>query len=125
VDLIARSSTVAGRAVLSISGEIDLATIPALHDALVRGLASPSPAASTATSATVFVDLDGVYVCDDSGLGVLLGAAGRARQCGGEMVVVCSPGPLRERLAQTGFDRAVTVVSSLTEAQHTPITAVD
>lgn len=120
MDLIARSSTVGGRAVLSISGEIDLATIPTLHDVLVRGLTS-----SASSSSTVFVDLDGVYVCDDTGLGVLLGAAGRARQAGGEMVVVCSPGALRERLAQTGFDRAVTVVSSLAQADETAIGPAD
>ena len=98
---------------LSVSGEIDLATIPKLHDALTRGLASPTP--------TLFVDLDGVYVCDDTGLGVLLGAAGRARQAGGELVVVCSPGPLRERLASTGFDRAVTVVAGIAQLDTTPV----
>lgn len=114
MELITRASTVAGRAVVSVSGEIDLATIPKLHDALTRGVAAAPP------SATVFVDLDGVYVCDDSGLGVLMGAAGRARQAGGEMIVVCSPGPLRERLSQTGFDRAVTVVASLAHADAAP-----
>jgi anti-sigma B factor antagonist len=114
VDLVARTSTVGGRTVVSVSGEIDLATIPKLHDALTRAVASAPP------SSTVFVDLDGVYVCDDSGLGVLMGAAGRARQAGGEMIVVCSPGPLRERLAQTGFDRAVTVVASFARADAAP-----
>lgn len=120
MDLTARSSTVgSSRAVLSLSGEVDLATIPKLHDALTRWLASVSPVS------TVFVDLDGVYVCDDSGLGVLLGAAGRARQAGGELVVVCSPGRLRERLALTGFDRAVSVVSSLAAADATSVNTAD
>jgi anti-sigma B factor antagonist len=108
VDLITRESWVSGHLVLSLAGEIDLATIPMLHDALVRAIASSS-------SARVFIDIDGVYVCDDTGLGVLLGAAGRARQAGGELFVVCSAGPLRERLAHTGFDRAVTVTSSVSE----------
>jgi len=110
VDLVARASTVGGRAVLNISGEIDLATVPRLHDALTRFVASAEP------GATVVVDLDGVYICDDTGLGVLLGAASRARATGGELVVVCSPGSLRERLAQTRFDRAVAVAPSVARA---------
>ena len=104
---------------ISLSGEIDLATIPKLHDALTRAIASAEP------SATVFVDLDGAYVCDDSGLGVMLGAAALTRPAGGEMVVVCSPGPLRDRLAQTGFDRAVTVIASLAHRDAAPTTTPD
>ena len=61
----------------------------------------------------VAVDLDGVDVLDDTGLGVLLGAAGRARQAGGELVVVVSDERLRARFAATGFDRAVDVVDRL------------
>ena len=35
---------------------------------------------------TVYVDLDGVTVLDDTGLGMLLGATGRARHRGGDLV---------------------------------------
>jgi anti-sigma B factor antagonist len=119
VDLVARASTVAGHAVLSFSGEIDLSTVPALHDALTRLVASTEPATA------VIVDLDGVYICDDTGLGVLLGAASRARLAGGELVVVCSSGSLRERLAQTRFDRAVTVAPSVEQAVAAPVTSGD
>ena len=59
------------------------------------------------------VDLDGVDVLDDTGLGVLLGAAGRARQGGGEVVVVVADERLRARFTATGFDRAVDVVDRL------------
>ncbi|MCU1394765.1 MAG: anti-sigma-factor antagonist [Ilumatobacteraceae bacterium] len=101
-----RASTVGGRAVLSVSGEIDLATLPRLHDALTRALRESDPP-------VLVVDLDGVYACDDTALGVLLGAAGRARDAGGDLRVVCSPGALRQRLERTGFDRAVAVASSI------------
>ena len=104
---------------LGLSGEIDLATIPRLHDALTRFVTAAEP------STTSVVDLDGVYICDDTGLGVLLGAASRARVAGGELVVVCSPGPLRDRLAQTRFDRAVTVAASVAEAGVTPVSTGD
>ena len=46
---------------------------------------------------------------DDSGLGVLLGAAGSARQGGADLVVVCNNNRLRERFDVTGFSRAVEV----------------
>lgn len=96
-----------GHPLLAIAGEIDLATVPQLHNALARAIND---------NASVIVDLDGVYACDDTGLGVLLGAAGRAREAGGDLMVVCSEGPFRHRLARTGFDRAVTVTDTVSDA---------
>jgi anti-sigma B factor antagonist len=64
----------------------------------------------------VAVDLDGVDVLDDSGLGALLGAAGRARRTGGDLVVVASDQRLRDRFTLTGLDRAVDVVDQLAAA---------
>ena len=106
VDLMMRTSTIGGHDVLAANGEIDLATIPTLHNALVRH-------AQSNRGGTVIVDLDGVTVCDDAGLGVLLGCAGRVRESGGDLVVVCSDGSLRQRLARTGFDRAIRVEPSV------------
>lgn len=108
MELVARISRVGGKSVLGLSGEIDLATVPQLHNALSR-------AVSDGSEPTIVVDLDGVYACDDTALGVLLGAAGRTRESGGELYVVCSAGPLRDRLARTGFDRAVHVVATISD----------
>ena len=69
--------------VLTLSGSVDLATLPRLQDGLLR-LAAEHPGERVA------VDLDGVDVLDDTALGVLLGAAGRARQHGGDLIVVCA-----------------------------------
>jgi len=88
--------------VVALSGEVDLATIPVLHDALSKALTHHPGHA-------LVVDLDGVTLLDDSGLGVLLGAAGSARQAGTDLVVVCNNQRLRERLDTTGFSRAVEV----------------
>jgi anti-sigma B factor antagonist len=109
VELITRLSSVAGCTVLDVRGEIDLATLPELHNAVTK-------AVMQARRESIVIDLDGVYACDDAGLGVLLGAAGRARQDGGDVVVVCTDGALRTRLARTGFDRAVNVTSSIADA---------
>ncbi len=112
VDLTIRISTVAGATVLSVSGEIDIATIPRLHDVLLR---ATNADADPAPDQVLIVDLDGVWSCDDMGLGVLLGAAGRCRESGGDLVVVCSDGPLRDRLTRTGFDRAIRVTARVSD----------
>jgi len=105
MELVVRQSQVGAVTVVHVSGEADLATLPKLADALTRATAD--------AAGIVAVDLDEVQVLDDAALGLLLGAAGRARQAGAELSVVCSAEPQRERLAITGFDRAVAVVSSL------------
>ena len=70
----------------------------------------------------VAVDLDGVDALDDVGLGVLLGAAGRARQAGGDLVVVCASEHLRERFTLTGLDRAINVSPTLDGQRRPPPT---
>lgn len=104
-----RTSVVGGFSVLDASGEIDLGTLPDLHNALVRY-------ANEHRGETVIVDLDGVSACDDAGLGVLLGCAGRVREAGGELVVVCGQGSFRHRLARTGFDLAIQVEPTVAAA---------
>lgn len=94
--------------VLSVAGDIDLGSLPKFTDALLR-LVSDSP------GCTVAVDLDGSGLVDDAALGLFLGAAGRARHGGGDLIVVSSEKRLRHRLTETGFDRAVTVSDSIVE----------
>ena len=95
-----------GLPVLQVSGEIDLATVPRFRDALHR-LVTDHPAT------VVAVDLDGVLAVDDAGLGLLLGAAGRARQGGGDLVVVCSDPRLTHRFTETRLDRAIELRTTL------------
>lgn len=106
MDLALRRSTIGDTHVLMASGDIDLPSLPRFTDALVR-LVADAPAGS------VVVDLDGTGIVDDAALGLLLGAAGRARAGGGDLVVVSTEQRLRARLADTGFDRAVKVTPSI------------
>lgn len=106
MDLRTRYDVVGTLPVVALSGSVDLATVPQLGNALFRLVADHG-------GQRVAVDLDGVDVLDDTGLGVLLGAAGRARQSGGQLVVVVSDPRLRDRFATTGFDRAIDVVDHL------------
>ena len=92
--------------IVAIDGVVDLSSVATLHHDLARTVRDHR-------GTTIVVDLDGVSALDDTGLGILLGAAAAARSSGGELEVVCSRPPLRDRLELTGFDRAVTVRASI------------
>ena len=98
---------VAGRPVVVLNGSLDLSTVPVLQNALTRVVVDRP-------GATIAVDLDAVDALDDIGLGILLGAAGRARRGGGDIVIVCNVASLTERFAITGLDRAISVQPTLT-----------
>ena len=66
MNLSTSTIVVGGDAVISLSGEIDLATIPLLHDALTKALTHHP-------GRLMVIDLDGVTVLEDTGLGVLHG----------------------------------------------------
>ena len=109
MELVCRLTALGTSPVLHLSGEIDLSTIPLLHDQLGRAMALHP-------GTTLYVDLDGVVALDDTGLGVLLGAAGRAREQAGEVVLVCTTERLLARFAQTRLDRAMSVVPRVATA---------
>lgn len=106
MDLELRRSIIGARHVLVVTGDVDLVSLPRFNDALARLVADT-------TGATTVVDLDGVGLLEDAALGLLLGAAGRARQGAGDVVVVATEPRLRSRLTTTGFDRAITVTNSV------------
>lgn len=106
MELTLRRTQIAGRHVLMVSGDLDIVSIPRFNDALSRLTAD-------GRGTTVVVDVDGAGLIDDAGLGLLLGAAGRARTSAGDLVVVCTEPRLRQRLAETGFDRAINVMQSI------------
>ena len=95
--------------VLHVEGDVSMSTLPRLTDSLNRELAA-------ATAPTVLVDIDSVGVIDDAGLGILMGFAGRVRSSGRSVAVVASLARLRQRLSESGFDRAVDVASSIVDA---------
>lgn len=101
-----RIDDVGGFIVVTVDGAVDLAAIGHLHDDLTRAVRQHP-------GITLLVDLDGAIVLDDAGLGILLSAAAAARDTGGELEVVCTRPALRQRLAHTRFDRAVTVRDSI------------
>jgi anti-anti-sigma factor len=102
VDLQVRVAMVGGTPTVAVGGLVDLGSVPLLQDVLTRAVLDHP-------GETIVVDLDGVVSFDDTALGLLLAAAGRARELGGALEIVCTSDRLLARLASTRFDRAVTV----------------
>jgi anti-sigma B factor antagonist len=103
------SRRMAGHTVLSVAGDLDIATTAALRIEIAKVL--------SATTAPVIIDLSGVSFCDASGLALLVGTQRRAR-LDGRTVVLAGPRPnVLKLLHITGLDRAFSVHPTLAAAQ--------
>jgi len=109
MDIVLRQLSAGDVPVLSVAGEVDLATAPQLRDAIVR-LALDNP------GATVVIDLDGVALLDSVGLGVLIGGLRRMRATGGDVAVVCTTPRLTELLTLCRLDRVFEIHASVAAA---------
>jgi anti-sigma B factor antagonist len=109
MDLLLRETEHHGVPVLSLKGDLDLATVPRLRDRLVR-------AAAEHGGKTLVVDLDGVAFLDSTGLGVLVGGLRRMRSMGGDLALVSSSPALAETMALTGLDRVFAVHATVCDA---------
>jgi anti-sigma B factor antagonist len=85
-----------GWTVVAASGEIDVATAPALRDRLVELIESGTT--------QLVVDLEDVAFIDSTGLGVLVGAARRARSAEGDVRLVCTNSRILKVFSATGLD---------------------
>ena len=92
-----------GVAVLRLSGEVSLSTLPYLSDMLNK-------ATQEHPNAPFVVNVNDLTMLDDAGIGILMGFAGKLRTSNISCVVVCSQASIRSRLATTGFDLAVSVI---------------
>jgi anti-sigma B factor antagonist len=97
-----------GWAVLTVSGEIDIATAPSLRERLHSMLADDSQ--------RLVVDLDDVGFLDSTALGVLVGALKRARTEGGEVRIVSTQPRVRKVFEITRLDSAFDLFDSVDEA---------
>jgi anti-sigma B factor antagonist len=89
--------------VLTVRGEVDLASAPKLAAAMTelidRGYTH------------VAVDLGAVEFIDSSGLGVLVGSLRRLRDDGGDLVLCAASPPVTRILELTGLDGLLPVTS--------------
>jgi anti-anti-sigma factor len=86
----------AGRVVLSVTGEIDMQTAPALR-AQVDEL--------DVSHRTLVLDLDGVEFIDSSGLGALLGVKKQQDRAGGTLLLARVPAAVARIIEITKMDQ--------------------
>jgi anti-sigma B factor antagonist len=99
-----------GFVVVTIVGEVDIATVARLRERL----------AALATGGVPLVaDLDQVSFIDATGLGALAGAAREAAAHGVALYVVCSRAQTRRLFRVTGLDRQIPLARDLAEVLHT------
>jgi anti-sigma B factor antagonist len=94
-----------GWQVVLVSGELDVATAPRLHEQLVA-LASQG-------HRRIAIDLAGVTMFDWMGLGAVLGVLARVRALDGELVLISPPATVRELLELTEIEAVLPIHASL------------
>lgn len=95
--------------VISIRGELDIATTEAFRNRMLAAL--------NGTTTPVIVDLSGVSFCDASGLALLVGARRRAKLLGLTLILAGPRPNVRRLLGITGLDRAFVIHPTLVSAQ--------
>lgn len=108
MDLKIDTQTEGERTVLTLAGEVDLSTAPALRQQL----------ASVFDGGTnhVVVDLRQVGFMDSTGLGVLMGAHLRLRERDGDLALVAQEGPVLRVLTLAKLTDVFPVSSELPDA---------
>lgn len=94
--------------VVSVHGEVDIASAPRLREVII-GLV-------TEGHTEIIVDLEGVDFLDSTGLGVLVGALKRVRTHGGDLRLVCTTPRVCKVFEITGLDHVFVLANSLEAA---------
>jgi anti-sigma B factor antagonist len=97
-----------GTFVVTVSGELDLYTVPQLEEELER--------AKAPGAARVVVDLAGVSFMDSTALGALVRAHREVRLAAGELALVSDDPRVARLFAITGLERVIRVHPSLIDA---------
>ena len=97
-------------ALFALDGEMDAATAPQFRDALVEALEEGL--------VWILVDLRKVEYIDSVGLGILMGAAKRANEHGGELAVICQRPNLLKVFDITGTRELLNVCEEEPEARN-------
>jgi len=97
-----------GWTVVSVYGELDVATSPTLRERLISLVGEGS--------ACLVLDLEGVDFLDSTGLGTIVSALKRARTHDGDLRLVCTQSRIRRLFEITGLDKAVPLHASLDDA---------
>jgi anti-sigma B factor antagonist len=94
--------------VVTVDGEIDVATSPTLRERLI-GLVNEG-------STRLVLDLEAVDFLDSTGLGTIVSVLKRTRTHGGDLRLVCTEARIRRLFEITGLDKALPLHASLDDA---------
>lgn len=94
----------ASGSVIAVSGELDLASAPALEEELER--------AAENGAQIVIVDLRALEFIDSTGLGLLIKAHRQAEAAGRTFAIVRGQSQVQRLLGVTGIDQRLTLVDS-------------
>jgi anti-sigma B factor antagonist len=107
--------------VVTIAGELDVATAPAVRDELER--------VSSEGATDVVVDLLGVSFVDSVALGILVDGSKRLKAQGGTLRIVCDDRRIARIMEITGLDRVLRIHTTLRDAlesfKRSPIPKVE
>jgi anti-sigma B factor antagonist len=98
-----------GHTLVTLSGELDIASTPALRERLNVVLRD--------TASLVVIDLSAVTFCDVSGLALLVGAVRRTAPRGVTLVLAAPRPQVAKLLNITGLDRVFAVHRSVADAR--------
>jgi anti-sigma B factor antagonist len=93
------------RAVLSLSGELDVSSSPALEDEIGR----------VKDAEVIVLDLSELEFIDSTGLGVLVKTHQHMRDAGRQLGIVEGPGQVKRLLELTGLDQQLTLIAHADE----------
>jgi anti-sigma B factor antagonist len=108
MELRTEVSEIAGWTIVSIYGELDVATAPTLRERLIALVGEGSH--------KLILDLEGVDFLDSTGLGTIISALKRVRTHGGDMRLVGTQPRIKRLFDITGLDKAVPLLPSLDAA---------
>ncbi len=97
-----------GYAVVAVSGEVDVATVPRLREQLHSLVAQGDN--------RIVVDLEAVDFLDSTGLGVLVGALKRVRAAGGALQLVSTQARINKVFEVTGLAKVFSIHENLDKA---------
>jgi anti-sigma B factor antagonist len=108
MELRTEVSEVKGWTVVTVHGEIDVATSPTLRERLI-GLVNSG-------GTRLVLDLEAVDFLDSTGLGTIVSLLKRVRTHGGDLRLVCTEARIRRLFEITGLEKAVPLHASLDDA---------
>jgi anti-sigma B factor antagonist len=108
MELRTEVSEVKAWTVVTVHGEIDVATSPTLRERLIDLVNDGGT--------RLVLDLEAVDFLDSTGLGTIVSILKRVRTHGGDLRLVCTEARIRRLFEITGLDKAVPLYASLDDA---------